>query len=310
MKFGAHLPQVDFDVTGWTLAQLAKYVDAARELGFDTLCANDHIVFGRGWLDGPTALAHAIERSGDMTLATAVSIPVVRGPAATAKTLGVIDVLSGGRLVAGVGPGSSPRDYAIVGTPFEERWKRLGESVRVMRALWRGEQYTGRFYSTAEVSMEPRPNEAPPIWIGSWGSESGLRRVARLADGWLASGYNATPEAFGLAHARLAGYLREQGKDPATFPSGIATMWMYITEDRADADRVYRDVLSPMLGRGEDDLRDRLLVGSAEQCAEKLSAFRAAGAQAAFVGPVGGAVQQLELFMAKVVPRMRVSSNA
>jgi alkanesulfonate monooxygenase SsuD/methylene tetrahydromethanopterin reductase-like flavin-dependent oxidoreductase (luciferase family) len=128
--------------------------------------------------------------------------------------------------------------------------------------------------------------------------------VARLADGWLASGYNATPEAFAAAHARLADCLREHGKDPATFPNAIATMWMYITEDPSEANRVYRDVLSPMLNRPEEELRDRLLVGSAEECAHRLSAFRAAGAQAAFVWPVGAAVRQLELFMTEVVPRL------
>ncbi|MEX2159626.1 MAG: LLM class flavin-dependent oxidoreductase [Dehalococcoidia bacterium] len=304
MKFGAHLPQIDFDRAGWTLGRLQEYADAARELGFDTLCINDHIAFPRPWLDGPTGLASVIERTGEMTLATTVAIPVVRGPAATAKTLAMIDVLSGGRLLVGVGPGSSALDYALVGIPFEERWKRLDESVHMMRALWRGETYKGRFYSNEGVSIEPRPEETPPIWIGSWGSEAGLRRTARLADGWLASGYNTTPEAFAEARGRLAGHLREHGKDPARFPNAIATVWMYITEDSAEARRVYRDVLAPMTGRAEQELRDRLLVGRAEECAWRLSAYQAAGAQAVFVWPVGDDVRQLELFMTEVVPRV------
>ena len=91
----------------------------------EALCANDHLLFGRPWLYGPTALAAVLEASGAMTLATTVSIPVVRGPILTAKTLGAINLLSGGRLVVGVGPGSSERDYMAVGVPFQERWKRL-----------------------------------------------------------------------------------------------------------------------------------------------------------------------------------------
>jgi len=135
-----------------------------------------------------------------MTLATTVALPVVRGPVALAKNLAAIDLLSGGRLVVGVGPGSSARDYAAVGVPFEERWKRLDEAVQALRVLWGGEgpPYRGEFYSTEGVSLEPHPAQrsGPPIWIGSWGSEAGLRRVARLGDGWLASAYNTTLEAF------------------------------------------------------------------------------------------------------------------
>jgi alkanesulfonate monooxygenase SsuD/methylene tetrahydromethanopterin reductase-like flavin-dependent oxidoreductase (luciferase family) len=125
-----------------------------------------------------------------MLLATTVSLPIVRGPAALAKAAAAIDILSGGRLLLGVGPGSAARDYQVVGHPFEERWSRLDESVRVLRSQLKGSAppFEGRFYNTAE-ELEPRPNRpnGPPIWIGSWGSEAGLRRVARLGDGWLAS---------------------------------------------------------------------------------------------------------------------------
>jgi len=75
---------------------------------------------------------------------------------------------------------------------YEERWKRFDEAIQVLRSLWRGGSvgFTGRFYSTAGIDLEPKPLQklTPPIWIGSWGSGAGLRRVARLGDGWLASG--------------------------------------------------------------------------------------------------------------------------
>jgi len=81
-----------------------------------------------------------------------------------------------------VGPGSSARDYDAVGVPFDERWKRLDEAVETLRALWRedGSPFEGNFYSTEGIVAEPRPlrQPGPPIWIGSWGSEAGLRRTA------------------------------------------------------------------------------------------------------------------------------------
>ena len=105
------------------------YARRAADLGFTTLAANDHLVFDVPWLDGPTALASVIEASEPMTLATTVALPVVRGPVAFAKQIAALDRLSGGRVRVAVGPGSSARDYDVVGLDFEERWKRLDEVI-------------------------------------------------------------------------------------------------------------------------------------------------------------------------------------
>src|SRR5260221_7874333 len=138
MQFGVHLPLISIAGEQRSLDDLLAFTEAARDLGYTHLCANDHLVFPRPWLDGLTALAAVLAHSGQMTLATTVTVPVLRGPAATAKILAAIDVLSGGRLVVGVGPGSSARDYELAGGPFEERWKRLDEAGRALRAYCRG----------------------------------------------------------------------------------------------------------------------------------------------------------------------------
>ncbi len=135
MDFGLHLPLMDFGGNPFTLDHLITYAETGQQLGFSALAANDHLVFSRPWLDGPTALATVLTHSGRMDLATTVSLPVVRGPVPLAKSLGAIDHLSGGRLIACVGPGSSAQDYAVVGIPFEERWKRLDEAIQTLRAL-------------------------------------------------------------------------------------------------------------------------------------------------------------------------------
>lgn len=107
--------------------------------------------------------------------------------------------------------------------------------------------FTGQFYSTAGIDLRPRPAQAagPPIWIASWGSEAGLRRVARLGDGWLASAYNTTPALFAEALTRLNGYLAGHGKDPEVFPNALATMWLYITENSSEADQIFRHRVIP-----------------------------------------------------------------
>jgi alkanesulfonate monooxygenase SsuD/methylene tetrahydromethanopterin reductase-like flavin-dependent oxidoreductase (luciferase family) len=306
MEFGVHLPLISIAGEQRSLDDLLAFTEDARDLGYTHLCANDHLVFSRPWLDGPTALTAVLAHSGQMTLATTVTVPVLRGPAATAKILAAIDLLSGGRLVVGLGPGSSPRDYELVGVRFEERWKRLDEAVETLRAYWRADNvaFEGAFYSTAGFTLAPAPAQrpGPPIWIGSWGSAPGLRRVARLADGWLASGYNTTPELFAQAWKDVQAEVAARGRDVARFRNGIATMWSYVTEDRARADAVLADVLAPMLNRPVEQLRAILPIGSAKECAEKLLAYAGAGAQRVFLWPLADERAQLEVFRERVMP--------
>src|ERR671921_449756 len=111
VDYGVHLPLIS--LTGqqhWSLRSLLDYTEIAERLGFRAISANDHLIFPRPWLDGPTALATILVRTGQMALATMVALPIVRGPVALAKSLAAI--------------------------PFEERWKRLEEAVLAMRALW------------------------------------------------------------------------------------------------------------------------------------------------------------------------------
>jgi alkanesulfonate monooxygenase SsuD/methylene tetrahydromethanopterin reductase-like flavin-dependent oxidoreductase (luciferase family) len=305
VEYGAHLPLIDLAASR-PLPALKAYARAAAALGFRYLCANDHLLFSRPWLDGPTVLAALIEESDDMRLATTASLPVLRGPVQLAKTLAAIDVLSGGRVVVGVGPGSSAADYAAVGLGFGERWRRFDEAVQVLRALLHGDPggFEGEFYATRGVVLEPRSVQqpGPPIWIASWGSPAGLRRVARLGDGWLASAYNTTPDRFREGLDRLADALRLAGRPRASCSNAIATTWLYITEDRGVAERTLADLAS-MLNRSDAALRSLPLpIGPAEVCAERLAAFVAAGARRIFVWPLGDEVTQLELFRERVAP--------
>jgi alkanesulfonate monooxygenase SsuD/methylene tetrahydromethanopterin reductase-like flavin-dependent oxidoreductase (luciferase family) len=299
---------MDFGGNPYSLEHLVAYTQTAARLGFSALSTNDHMVFSVPWLDGPTALAAVIGHSGTMTLATTVSLPVIRGPVPLAKTLVAIDRLSQGRLVVAVGPGSSQKDFDSVGIDFAERWARLDESIGVLRALWQADAtpFVGRFYSTAGISLDPHPfrKAGPAIWLGSWGSDAGLRRTARLADGWLASAYNTTPALFAEGWSQLQGLLPSQGKHPGSFPNALATMWFYLTDDRAEADKVLRERVAPTIHRPEQTLRERLPIGPAELFAEKLSAFARAGVQRVFIWPVANEVHQLELFWQTVRPEI------
>ena len=306
MEFGAHLPLMDFGGNAYDGATLRAYARLAADLGFTTLAANDHLVFDVPWLDGPTALASVIEASEPMTLATTVALPVVRGPVPFAKQIAALDRLSGGRMRIAVGPGSSARDYEIVGLEFAERWKRLDEAIHTLRSLWdpESETFTGTYYSTVGTELAPLPAQpgGPPIWVGSWGSAAGLRRVARLADGWLASAYNIAPPDFAEAWSALQVMLTDRGRDATSFPNALATMWFHITDDASEAEAVFQERIVPTVHRPEEVLRARLPVGSADVFAEKLRAFRDAGVQQVYVWPVTDELRQLERFRAEVWP--------
>ena len=308
MEFGVHLPLVAFRGQAFSLSRLVDYAEMAEQLGFTTLCTNDHLTFSRPWLDSVTALAAILTTTHHMTLMTTVALPVVRGPVPLAKSLAALDVLSGGRLIAGVGPGSLPQDYALVGIAFEERWKRFEEATQLLRSLLQRDAppFSGQFYASEATRLEPFPAQelGVPIWIGSWGSEAGLRRVARLGDGWLASAYHVTPASFADALARLNHSLHQVGREPERFPHALGSMFYYLTEDRRLAEELLVEVVSPTLGRPVELLRERLLIGTPAECADKLLKLQAAGVRKVFLWPVADEMDQLARFHEQVLPQL------
>ncbi len=308
MDAGVHLPLIDFGGEGFSYRRLADAVDAARGCGFAAISANDHFVFPAPWLDGPTALAAVAGRSGEMALVTTLALATLRGPVPLAKALSALDIISGGRVIAGLGPGSSEADYRAVGVPFEQRWQRFDEAVGLLRAfLGPGTAAGGgSFYPAPATALAPPPRHSSgiPLWLGSWGSRAGLRRVARLGDGWLASAYNTTPEDFAAARNLLSEELGRQHRPSGDFPHALVTMWTWITDKPADAERVLTEVVGPLVRRDPAELRGRICVGSAHECAELLSRYARAGCQRVHFWPVGDERHQIELIAGQVLPRV------
>jgi alkanesulfonate monooxygenase SsuD/methylene tetrahydromethanopterin reductase-like flavin-dependent oxidoreductase (luciferase family) len=307
MDAGVHLPLIDFGGEGFSYRRLAGTVDAARECGFAAISANDHFVFPAPWLDGPTALAAVAGRSGGMKLVTTLALAPLRGPVPLAKALSALDILSGGQVIAGLGPGSSEADYQSVGIPFEQRWQRFDEAVEMLRAvLGPGTAVGGSYYPAPAAGLSPLPRQRRgiPLWIGSWGSPAGLRRVARLGDGWLASAYNTTPEAFAVARKLLGEELRRQHRSSGDFPHALVTMWTWVTDKRSDAERVLTEIVGPLVRRDPAELRGRICVGPADECAELLSRYARAGCERIHFWPVGDERRQVELIAGEVMPRV------
>ena len=161
-------------------------------------------------------LGYAAAVTSTLRLATGVLILPQRQPAYVAKQLATLDVLSGGRAIAGVGVGWLAEEFASVGVPFEERGARTDEGIQALRSLWspRAEPFRGRFYRWEAVESNPRPVRpgGVPIVVGGH-SAPAARRAARLGDGFFPA--RGAPEEL----ARLFGIVREEceriGRDPA-----------------------------------------------------------------------------------------------
>jgi alkanesulfonate monooxygenase SsuD/methylene tetrahydromethanopterin reductase-like flavin-dependent oxidoreductase (luciferase family) len=303
MDVGVHLPQVSATADRVDVDRVFDVVDAARRLGFAAVSANDHLAFHLPWLDGPTLLAAVARGTGSMELATTVVLSAVRGPVQVASMLGTLSAIAPGRVLTGVGAGSSEVDHALVGLSFEERWARFEESVVVLRSLVRGDplppEWDDRLGSaTPTSSASPSPI---PVWVASWGSLAGLRRVARLGDGWLASAYNTTPEQLTAGRELLHGALRSAGREAAGFPIALATAWTYLTDSEEEA-RARLDALADVLGRDPARLAGQVLIGGAAHCTALLGRYAEAGVDAVFIWPLGDPVAQLQRFGAEVLP--------
>jgi probable F420-dependent oxidoreductase len=127
-----------------------------------------------------------------------------RHPVVMAKMLATIDVLSGGRLICGVGVGWWRQELEILGVDFAGRGRAADEALRVFKALWteREPRFDGEFYRVADVGFEPKPVQKPhpPIWVGG-NTTAALRRVVALGDGWHAM--SKTPDELRASLAEL-----------------------------------------------------------------------------------------------------------
>ena len=251
-----------------------------------------------------------------MRLVTSVLILPPRGIVVAAKQYAALDVLTGGRVIAGVGTGSMFRDYEVVGMDPTDMWPRFEEGVQALRTYLTpgAPPFQGRFYDTTGVNLAPPPVQRPgvPIWIGSWGSNAGLRRVARLADGWLSSAGpgHQSPEQFAADVKRLNACLVQAGKAPATFPTAVSTMALFISEDKDELARLGGPgyvprpagigVTQPAARPGEDP-HAHDMVGTRAACLDKVRRWQAAGIQALFLVPRGAdPLGQMRLFLDEV----------
>ena len=222
-------------LNNWGVEDVHALVDLAgraEALGVDSVWVHDHVfnvghvlerIGGRPYYEPLTLLSYVAARTSRVRLGTSVLVLPYHNPVRLAKTAATLDVLSGGRLVLGVGVGAIEEEMQAMGTAFKERGAFTDEAIAVMRALWTQEKPTfdGRYSQFAGMPFSPKPVQQPsiPVVIGGV-SRAAIRRAARLGDGWQPLGL--TPEALGQGMALLRDEARACGRDAAQIPVSLA----------------------------------------------------------------------------------------
>jgi probable F420-dependent oxidoreductase len=191
MQVGVILP--NFSTAG-TRENIEAVAIAADELGFDSIWTTDHVLMSRGQeepygriLEALLTLAYLAPVARRVKLGVSVLVFPMRNPVLIAKEVASLDVLSGGRVILGVGAGWNEAEFGALSAEFGNRGKRLNEGIQVLKTLWTDDdpRFEGEFTRFGDVLFGPKPAQAggPPIWIGG-PSMPALRRAATLADGW------------------------------------------------------------------------------------------------------------------------------
>ncbi len=165
----------------------------AETVGFDAIFVNDHIIVGddarsASWTnvyDPFVAMSFMAAHTTRINIGVSVLIMPYRNPVATAKALATLELMSKGRIIAGVGVGWNETEFAALGVPFHERGARTNEYLRLWQACWQPGKvsFSGRLVSFSDMHVSPKPSRPPPIWIGGT-SDAALRRAARFAAVW------------------------------------------------------------------------------------------------------------------------------
>jgi probable F420-dependent oxidoreductase len=215
---------------------LAEAARAAEAAGFDSVWAGEHVVLPDPQvppspmrpqdpaLDPLLALGWAAAHTTAIRLATGIVILPQRNPVVLAKQVASLDVLSGGRVILGIGAGYLEPEFRAVGANFAERGAVTDEYLDAMRALWYDAQpaYHGRFAAFSGVDAHPRPLQQPiPLVVGGHSAPAYRRAVAR-AHGWY--GYALTPQ---QAAASVAGLAAAAGRVPR--PAGLGELEVSVT---------------------------------------------------------------------------------
>jgi probable F420-dependent oxidoreductase len=305
MQFGVH--GFNFGRVAADIPALLRLVARAEALGFDSVWVGDHIVIpwqiaspypysptGRPpfrpeepALEPLALLSYLAGCTTRVKLGLSVLIVPHRHPLYAAKALATLDVLSGGRVICGVGSGWMREEFEALGLRFERRGEETDEWIRIFKVCWQegDPAYRGKLYAFDRLKFEPKPVQKPhpPIWVGG-NSRRAMRRAVELGDAWH-PGWLRPGQAMAQRQA-LSAMAARAGRDPATLQLTVLRPLQILAQPAEEPHRP--------------------LIGSAAQVADDIRAYERAGVSHLVFGfrTTHGAemLEQVERFAAEVRP--------
>jgi probable F420-dependent oxidoreductase len=281
------------------MPQIAAFAREAEQLGFDALWANDHLATQRAVLAEQSKPANFYEplitfaylaaQTARIRFVVATMVAPLRQPVLLAKQAITLDRASQGRFVLGLGIGANREEFEIAGNPPPKanRGRMMDEMVDALRLLFEQDRaaFAGEFYRFEEIAMHPKPVQNPmPIYLGASAPE-GIRRVARVADGWIVS--STSPEKTGEGIGILREEIATAGRDASAVQSCVQ-LWVSIGETESAARAVLDNSLhfQQMCARRPELSADEHarafaahdLLGTPAQIGDRIAAYADAGA--------------------------------
>ncbi len=265
--------------------------ERAEEAGFDSVWLGEHhnnpVLYPAPLL----GLAAIAARTRRVSLGTGVLLLPLYHPMCVAEEGAMVDMISGGRLILGVGAGYAPEEFAAFGLSVKQRGGRLDEGAALLRRLWTETHVThdGRYFHVQDATVGPRPvqDPAPPIWFGAWTAPA-IERAARLGDAWLA-GPSAALSELKSCVAAYRGACSDLDKKPGEI---AAFRYVFVADTTGQAlasagdsfiqayENMYFRWPHPVIKRPAGDLtierlaENRIILGDPETCAREIARFR------------------------------------
>jgi probable F420-dependent oxidoreductase len=292
VRYGLRIPAVH----PIDLAALRTFVSRAEELGFTSVWAGDHVFYGVDVLQPLHLLTWIAAFTTRVRLGTAVMLSAYLNPVLLAREAATLDRLSDGRLMLGMSLGGTAAEYTSIGVPMNQRLGRLLESIEIMRKLWTqdGVAYKGRYHEIVDGTINPKPVQAGgvPVYLGGV-SEPMLRRIPRVADGWIGSAGSIDRFLAGVETVIEAANAIQ--RDPATLAfAKLQSVSVAATTEaaRETAEAHWKAYYGPRF-----DVEAATIYGTPDECRVKLAALEGAACEdvSLVMEPAGLSLAQLEM---------------
>ena len=301
-----------------TVLGAAEIVAEARwleDLGFEYIAAGEH--FMRGSPPGPTQavlplLGVAAGATEKIRILSSILLAPFYHPLVLAKQATTLDIASGGRLTLGVGVGGEfPVEFEAAGLDVKQRGRRTNECLEVLRQLWTEESvnYQGRHFQLQDASINPGPTQQPhpPVWVAGR-RDAAMRRAVRYGDGWLP--YFYSPDRYRDSVAKITRFAADEGRGLEDFQWAFFP-YIAIYPTVAEAAEAAAEALGGRYLYSGDFInvvKNYCLLGTPEQCVERLQEYIDAGARHIIFSvacPREDRARHIETIAGEIIPHFR-----